>query len=328
MGLCASKPQELDADLSLLNYQEELKSLYMICVVINPARSRTSIKLYTNFKKIMEKLKVKLITVECALDNSPFSVTTPNYEPFNIQVRTQSSFFQKERLVNIALKKLPMDARYVIVCDPEIEFANDNWVNDSIKALNVFKAVQLFEEAIFLSPSRTESKKCKGFAFQNFKRDPPLERTKFEESTYACGFAWGFRVEAIRDIGGLIDYSPIGNNSKLMAYCLANRIDEYLPKENINENLHDSVKNWQQKAEKIFVHGIGFIPGTVRINYSKINKENGPYERWDILQSNDFDPRNDLVEADHGSYKLEGTKLKLISDLKDHFTNLNGENID
>jgi len=327
MGLCASKNNEQEIDLNLLNYHEEVKSLYMICVVTNPARSRTTIKLYSNFKQQVEKSNVKLITVECALDNSPFAVTRPNYEPFNIQVRTHSNFFQRERLINLALKKLPLDAKYVLICDPEVEFSNENWVNDAIKALNIFRAIQLFEDVVYLSPTRTETKKAKSFAYLNFKKESPLERSKFEESTFACGFGWGFRIEAIRDVGGLIDFSPIGNNDKITAYCLAGRSDEYIPKD-INEHFHDGVKNWENKAKDTFLHGIGFIPGTIRVNYSKTNKEKSPYERWDILLSNDFDPRNDIVQEDGGSYKLEGSKVKLGNDLKDHFTNLNGENID
>jgi hypothetical protein len=68
MGICQTAPnrERPDTDLTLLNYQEEMKFLYVITIVFNPARSRSTIKLYNSFKAQMEKLKIKLITVECA----------------------------------------------------------------------------------------------------------------------------------------------------------------------------------------------------------------------------------------------------------------------
>ena len=101
----------------------------------------------------MERLKIKLITVECAYLNSPFAVTQPYYEPKNIQVHTSTPIFQKERLINIAIQKLPVDAKYVLICDYDIEFTNENWLYDTIYALNKHKIVQLFEYAIRLGPN-------------------------------------------------------------------------------------------------------------------------------------------------------------------------------
>jgi hypothetical protein len=328
MGLCASRKQAEEADLTLLNYQEELRYLYLITVVFNPARSRSSLKHYANFKHQMEKLGVKLITVECCFENSPFSITSPNYEPYNIQIRTNSLFFQKERLINLAISKLPLDAKYILYVDYEVEFANENWVNDAIKALHMFKGIQLFEEALLLGPQKEELKKVKSFAFQNYKKEKPLEKKQFEDSTLAAGFAWGFRADALKELDGLIDYSPLGNNDKIMAYCLANRSEEYVSREKAGENFRDSVKNWQKKAQLIFNEGIGFIPGTIRVNWIKVKRDKTHYENWDILMANDFDPRNDLVLESNGIYGIEPTRGKLALELRKHFIDLDGENIE
>jgi len=37
------------------------------------------------------------------------------------------------------------------------------------------------------------------------------------------------RREALKEIGGLIDYTLIGNGEKLMEYALVNKIEEYVP---------------------------------------------------------------------------------------------------
>eukprot|EP00331_Platyophrya_macrostoma_P010944 CAMPEP_0176429526 /NCGR_PEP_ID=MMETSP0127-20121128/13759_1 /TAXON_ID=938130 /ORGANISM="Platyophrya macrostoma, Strain WH" /LENGTH=149 /DNA_ID=CAMNT_0017811339 /DNA_START=81 /DNA_END=527 /DNA_ORIENTATION=- len=146
MGACNSGVIQEEKDLNLLDYEQEIKHFYVITAIYNPCRSRDRIKLYLNFRKKMEQMGVKLITVECAYDKAPFTVTIANYEPYNIQVRSPSPIFVKECLINRAISVLPADARYVCWVDFEVEFLNTNWVTDTIKTLNQFKIAQLCEE--------------------------------------------------------------------------------------------------------------------------------------------------------------------------------------
>jgi len=323
MGACSSRPETKETDLDMINYQEELRYFYVICVMFNPARSRSRIKLYLNFKRQMEKFGVKLITVECAYEESPFTLTRHNYEPHNIQVSTQSSFFQKEKIINLALSKLPNDAKYVVWCDCEVDFLNPLWVSDTIKALHVFKTVQVFDDVVLLGQNGEEVKKEKGFSAQLYEK-PEMDKTAFESSTSACGYAWGFRMDALKEIGGLLDFSPLGNCDKIMAYCLAKRMEDYIPS-NLQTNFKEMVKAWQKKASVVFSTGIGFIPGTIRVSWSCARKDRKTYDKWEILQGNNFDPKNDMFKDDNDLYYLDFQKVKLKSDLKNMFMFLNGE---
>mmetsp|Transcript_25366 Transcript_25366/g.29493 ORF Transcript_25366/g.29493 Transcript_25366/m.29493 type:complete len:170 (-) Transcript_25366:506-1015(-) len=159
MGACNSGVIQEEKDLNLLDYEQEIKHFYVITAIYNPCRSRDRIKLYLNFRKKMEQMGVKLITVECAYDKAPFTVTIANYEPYNIQVRSPSPIFVKECLINRAISVLPADARYVCWVDFEVEFLNTNWVTDTIKTLNQFKIAQLCEEIAWLYPNGKPSKK-------------------------------------------------------------------------------------------------------------------------------------------------------------------------
>jgi hypothetical protein len=328
MGICnsrASQPEE--TDLNLINYQDELRHLYVVTVLINPARSRNSIKHYTAFKQQVEKAGAKLITVECVIDNCPFTVTIPNYEPYNIQIKTSGHFFQRERLFNIALSKLPLDAKYVVLADAEVEFVQETWATDAIKALHVVKVIQLFEDISLLGPNKEELKKIKGFGALNFKKENNEDKEAFEESTQGAGYAWGFKVDFLKEQEGIIDYCPLGNNDKLIAYALQGRVEDYVPKEKVFESFRDALKNWQKKAHKQITDGVGFIPGLIKVSWSNSKREKASYEKWDILQNNEFDHRNDLIVKEDGSYELDSQKTKLVTELKDHFTSLNGENI-
>ena len=323
MGICASGGNTDTRDLELLDYNEELRYFYVVTVIFNPARSRNRIKLYLDFRKQMEKFGIRLITLECAYENAPFTVTSPNYEPYNIQLKTDSPLILKEHLLNIALSKLPTDARYVCLVDYEVEFLNETWINETIKALNMFKAVQLFEDIIFLGPKDEEIVKDKGFAYQLQKKKGADNKT-FEETTKYAGYAWGYRVEVLREIGGLIDYSIIGNSEKIMAYCLAERCDEYVPSD-VSENFRDSIKNWQKKAANVFVEGFDCISGGIKVNYSNTKRDKSDYERWDILRNNMFDPRNDLERDDNDIYTISKKKPKLLEDMRLFFEAISGE---
>jgi len=274
----------------------------------------------------MEKFGVRLLTVECAYENSPFTLTQPNYEPYNIQVRTDSAFFQKESMINLAVSKLPQDAKYVSWVDYEVEFTNPNWLNDSIKALNMFKIAQLFDEVSFVNNNGEELKREKGFASQ-LGNKKNLEKKNYEIAAAVSGFGWGIRKDALKELNGLIDFTLIGNNEKVMAYCLGGKMEDYVP-EGIAENFRDAIKNWQKKATTIFTQGVGFIPGIIKVNNSLAKRDRKFIERWEILAENGFDPRNDLQKDAAGLYVLSASKPKLNEELRILFDTANDESLE
>mmetsp|Transcript_31184 Transcript_31184/g.28369 ORF Transcript_31184/g.28369 Transcript_31184/m.28369 type:complete len:154 (+) Transcript_31184:115-576(+) len=153
------------------------------------------------------------------------------------------------------MNELPLDAKYVAWCDYEVEFLNSNWVFDTIQALHVFRATQLFEELSILGPGGEEIRREDGFIAKNFKRKEEIQEGNkedymrevddedFENSTLAAGFGWGYRVDAWRDLEGLLDWCPLGNADKLMGYCLTGRSEEYIPKE-VDSRVRDWAKDW------------------------------------------------------------------------------------
>ena len=109
-----------------------------------------------------------------------------------------------------------------------------------------------------------------------------------------------------------------------MAFCLAERADEYVPS-NVSETFRDSIKNWQKKTVQVFTQGIGSIPGAVGVHFSSTKRDKKSYEKWEILQDNLFDPRNDLTRGDGGVYAINHNKPKLLEDMRVFFNAINGE---
>ena len=83
-----------------------MNDFYVITVFFNPAGFTSLLNNYFIFADKIKKQGAKLITVECAFDDGKF------YIPENDNVyrlRSNSIMWQKERLINYGVSKLPKD---------------------------------------------------------------------------------------------------------------------------------------------------------------------------------------------------------------------------
>jgi len=328
MGTCQSVvlTDKVDVAISLPNYEKDKKHFYVISVVQNPARSRSLMKNYLKFQRQMKHYGIKLITVECVYDSAPFAVTQMNNEPHHIQIQSPDVLFHEENLVNIAIAKLPPDAKYVAWCSCDITFTNPHWVEDTINSLKTFKAVQLFERIFYADDQGNEVEQSKGFAAKLFGRKKETDSVEkiLTENTVESKYAWGFRYKALKDLGGLIDFSPIGNNHKIMAYCLANMAEQYVPA-GVSWPFRGAVEEWQSNARTILNNSIGYVLGAIQVPLIKARKESEVYDNWVLLKEHKFNHINDLYKNKEGLYCLEKSRKRLAEDLKTYFNAVHNE---
>ncbi len=319
MGNCHAINQIENIDISQLNYEKEFRYFYVISVVQNAAKSQTLIKQFLSFRKQIESQGINFITIECASGKSPFVVTKDNNEPSNIQIRSNNAFFQKENLINIALSKLPDDTKYVVFLDCDMKLMNKNWAQDTITALNQYRGVQLFEEVIFIDENDQELDRKKSLAFRlSQSKDNENCVRIVEDSLLLAGYAWGFRYEVLRYTTGLIDFSPIGNNWRIMVHSLVQNAEGYVPGD-LTLVFRESVELWQRKAELWLTNRIGCVPGRIKVPIFRLKQEEKIQDKWEILQGNVFDHLNDMYKDNQGLYCLEKLKPILIKDLKEFY---------
>jgi len=327
-GTCQSVEltDKVDLGINILNYEEEKKHFYVISVLQNPSRSRSIMKNHLKFQRQMKHYGIKLITVECVSDNAPFALTQINNEPNHIQIKASDVFFFEENLINIAISKLPPDAKYVAWCNCDINFTNSHWVEDTINSLKTFKAVQLFERIFYTDNEGNEVEQSKGFAARLFGRKKENDSVEkiLKENTIESKYAWGFRYEVLKELGGLIDFSPIGNNHKIMAYCLANMAEQYIPI-GISFPFKEAIEEWQNNAREVLRNNIGFVIGAIQVPLSKAKKESEVYDNWPLLQDHKFNQVNDLYKNKDGLYCFEKGRKHLADDLKAYFNTVHKE---
>ena len=121
--------------------------LWIVTCYFNPQSYATRLENYHRFKSAFERSGARFVTVECAFDNQPFVLPGPNV----ISVRASDVMWQKERLLNLAISRLPSECRKVAWLDCDVLFQNPNWLVQTSRLLDHFALVQPFREVVLLA---------------------------------------------------------------------------------------------------------------------------------------------------------------------------------
>ena len=119
----------------------EAQNLWAITCYFNPIGYRRRLENYRIFR---QRLKLPLVAVELSFDGA-FELR-PVDADILVQLCGPAVLWQKERLLNVALKSLPASCDKVAWLDCDILFENDDWIERAKKALDEFAVVHLFRE--------------------------------------------------------------------------------------------------------------------------------------------------------------------------------------
>jgi hypothetical protein len=110
----------------------------------NPCGYRSRLANYTRFQDALKQAPVHLLTVELAFGDAPFEIEPDETEL--MRVRGWSVMWQKERLLNLGLRKL-VDDGFDRLCylDADILFDDANWAARILSELEHHRFVQVFD---------------------------------------------------------------------------------------------------------------------------------------------------------------------------------------
>lgn len=304
--------------------QEVIDSLYVVTCVFNPWRYRTRIDLYKQFNEYVTASGAKLMTVELALGERPFTVTETTDE-FNLQLRTNDEMWFKERLLNLGIERLPNSCKYVAYVDADIRFARPDWVHETVQLLQHYPVIQMFSKCSDLSPDNEIMSESTGIihAYQHGM----IERSRKYSQYRHPGFAWAARREALNDLGGLLDVAILGSGDYHMAQSLIGNVHRSYPKM-LHPGYVEQLQLWQDRCDKYIKGDVGYMPGHL-FHYWHGKKINRKYrDRWSILADNQFDPEFDLKRDTQGLHKFTDRNPRLRQDVRRYFMQRNEDSID
>jgi hypothetical protein len=298
-------------------------NLYVIASVFNPQRYKSRISLYNKFKKYIEDSGAKLFTVEVSLGTRNFVVTTPN-NPMNLQLVTNDELWFKERMINLAIARLPLDWRYVAWIDADVQFARPDWAHETVELLQHFPIIQMFSTATDMCPKHGVLHKHTGFAYA-------YNNTLMTEPTgnylqWHPGFAWAARRDALDDLGGLLDLAILGSADRHIAYALLGWINKSCS-QNMHSSYFDMLNIYEERA-KLLRGNLGYMDGNLSHYWHGRKAQRGYQDRWKILVRNRYNPFLDVKNDWQGLLQFSNNKPQLRYEIRQYFQSRNEDSID
>lgn len=334
-----------------------LKTLWVVTAVSNPVRFKTRYALYRRFKHhVTHDLRLNLLTVEAAFGDRDHQLTDDNLEDtvvtatldhgvrtMDVRVRNQSYVWLKENLWNIGVRLLPNDCQYVMFCDADIEFVDENIGTEVIHALQEYRVVQPFETAADLGPQGQITDVHRSFGWCHAagwtwrplpdgkggyaaKKPEGVNKNEGFGNAWHPGYCVAFR-KSVLDKLPLLDTAILGAGDHHMMAALIGKAELSLPAR-IHKNYKKLVMAWQERAARVVCQDLGYVPGTI-LHYFHGAKKNRRYvSRWDVLVGNQFDPESDMYRNSQGVIELEDRNPRLRDAIRLYFKQRNEDGLD
>lgn len=293
---------ELDIDCSLLNISKRDDNiepkLAVITSFFNPM-NYTNLKY--NYLKFSEKIKQKadLFPIELSFDGN-FYIEDDNV--IRINGDEKNILWQKEKLLNIALRNLPKEYTNVAWIDCDVLFENENWANEINEKLKYYKVLQLYENAKRLDEKGNIGRISEG-AIKRISRVNFVENALFG----IPGFAWAMRRESIEEIG-FLETQIIGGGDALMYYSFFG-VKDSVVHEKMNKEWKNVYLKWFDKMFSEINNSVNYIMGDIIHLYHGKMKNRNYDHRYKILSEHNFDPELDLITGKNGLWEFKNKEL-------------------
>jgi hypothetical protein len=322
----------------------DTSSFYVIAVLSNPERYKKRVTLFREFMARMERYKANLLVVELAYGDREYEVTDES-NPFHIRIRSDTSLWHKENLINIGITRLPSNWKYVAWVDADIDFVRPDWIEETVHELQHHPVVQMFEDAIDMGPDHQVLTTSKSFAYcyrknltYNGKNATTSAKQEVPSGYYYSypshgkglywhpGYAWAATKDAINTLGGLFDLGIAGAGDHHMACCLIGKGAASVPS-SVTKEYKRQVLHWEERAARLHKN-IGYVKGTIYHFWHGKKRDRHYKDRWQILTENKYDPVKHIHKDWQGLLTLYPGHEDLRDDMRDYFQSRNEDSID
>lgn len=213
--------------------------IWAITTFYNPQKYQSRLD---NFKIFKKNLTIPLVVVEFS-HNNQFQLTEDD-ATILYQIPKGDVLWQKERLLNVALSKVPKEVDNIAWIDCDIIFTDSKWYEEAEKLLETNKIIELYSHMIHLARGKTSPsdndifrsslvKNIKDFGF-----DPKKDTTFVElcaQSGLAKrphkepGFAWAAKRDLL-DRFGFYDKNIIGGGDNAIVCSIYKEFDGFINK--------------------------------------------------------------------------------------------------
>jgi hypothetical protein len=295
--------------------------LWVVTSYFNPMGYRRRLATYRAFRA---SLDLPLITVELAY-GPDFELTQADATHL-VQLRATDILWQKERLLNVALRALPDDCRFVAWLDCDVLFQRRDWAHATVASLADHALVQPFSVVYDLDRS-ADITTLDASPFTNERVsmaarhvDGGVDFAATSTCTlgqYSPGHAWAARREVL-DVG-LYDAMILGSGDLAMAMAALGRWEGVVAAYAMNDRQARHYREWAARWHAVVQGNLGVVEGALYHVWHGSLADRGYARRYALLQGHEFDPHQDLAIAENGSWRWNSAKQELQRDVAAYF---------
>ena len=279
--------------------------LAVVTCYFNPCGFKTRRENFDRFYAAAQSQGADIYVIEAA-ECATGSASDPLYElpddlPNLHRVQFASRLWQKERLLNILIERLPGKYNQVAWVDCDVLFDNPDWVQQTSELLERHHVLQLFEQASFLNQAGVPSKwwsDREGVTRSSVAAKQGKERSL---GVVHPGLAWAGRREWIREIG-LWDQHIVGSGDSVMVhgfYGWQNKWHMSLTSQAVIE----AAATWSRAAYQLIGGNVGCVPGLIRHLWHGDRKHRKYDDRLFYTRLANFDPAKHLERNSIGCWE-------------------------
>lgn len=301
-------------------------AMWAITSYFNPARYKRRL---SNYRIFRANLRAPLVTVELSFDGH-FELSKEDADVL-IQISGGAVLWQKERLLNLAIKSVPQNVRSIAWMDCDIVFERPDWVEEAKRQLSEVNIVQLFSDLIELDAdsyqpnAKYHKLRPTGHGIASAINAGAITLDAATASLEAlrlfmCGMAWATRREILDD-HGLYDAMIVGGGDTAMVHAIYGQFEKEIQLHHLNRARQEHYLKWARPHHRAIAGKIMNVSGRVyHLWHGKLINRHY-HDRHRLLAGFDFDPDIDLRIGANGAWQWARSRPDLEEFLVNYFLN-------
>jgi hypothetical protein len=231
--------------------------------------------------------------------------------------------WQKERLLNVAIERLPPSCTKIAWLDADVLFENPAWALETARRLDDHPVVQLFDHAVRLRRGHRADDNS-GDRYPGFAAIASHDPHRLLAGDFAThghtGFAWAARRDVLSG-RGLYDVCITGSGDHAMAHAFAGDwtsgcVDRIFGASNRHRQYFTA---WSKETYRRVRANVGFVSGSVLHLWHGEVRDRRYVDRNRELANFDFDPVTDLRVGSSGCWEWNSAKPLLHRWAREYF---------
>jgi hypothetical protein len=300
-------------------------ALWAITSYFNPMHYRRRLATYHGFR---DRLQVPLAAIELSFDGR-YELAAGDADLL-VQLRGEDVLWQKERLLNVLLPRLPAACEQVAWLDCDIVFERQDWPERIGEALARAPLIQPFRRVHYMPPhigphevaasSATLTRESIGSWLESGQSvDDALRHATTRRSDSAMkGMAWAASRELLAS-HGLYDACIIGGGANALACAALGTCDHVMRSNHMNDHQRAHYLAWAQRFHHAAGGSIACLDGDVYHLWHGDPVARGGSGRHRGLLPFDFDPAADIAVAASGCWRWASDKPDMHRYVRDYF---------